>query len=93
MRRKVVLHTVYHLLRLAGVLLDWLERPLVDEPIAAGDPGGRYVPDARPVFKIIHGEGGTSQPQPNGTAPLCPRNDVPTDEQPLGDHRGTPRGV
>lgn len=63
-RRKVLLHTAYHLLRITNRMLDWLEQhppkpptPHVDEPITDthGDPGARYVPDAPPVFKIIPG--------------------------------------
>lgn len=47
---------VYQLLRLTGVLLDWVDRrPLADEPITEGDPGARYVPGTPPVFKIIPG--------------------------------------
>lgn len=45
---------VYQLLRLTGVLLDWVDRrPLADEPITEGDPGARYVPPAPPVLRVV----------------------------------------
>lgn len=54
--RKVVLHMVYQLLRLAGVLLDWLDRrTMIDEPITVGDPGGRYLAERPPVLRVLPG--------------------------------------
>ena len=90
MMRKVVLHMVYQLLRLAGVLLDWLDRrTMIDEPITEGDPGARYVPDVqpRPVLRVLSGGRSRrdSDSGPNGS---------PWSDEPLGnDHPVTPGGL
>jgi hypothetical protein len=54
--RKLVLLMALLLLRAVKALLDWVDRrPHIDEPITEGDPGGRYVPQAPPVLRVLPG--------------------------------------
>ena len=93
--RKLVWRMVYQLLRLAGVLLDWLDRrTMIDEPITEGDPGARYLPPpGPPVLKIIHGGAESSHHRSDGDSDSCPLSATQSDERLSGDHPDTPWGV
>jgi hypothetical protein len=57
MIKSVKLSLVGGLLRVAGILLDSLERPHADEPITDGDPAGLYeFPPLPPLtLRVIRG--------------------------------------